>query len=152
MVGQSDLRRPFVDTILSKVPVEMMERVKRRRVEMAFDNESPTERSLTKLHRQVIHALQTHHRTEAQWADTTHLVFELEDINRNMISNEHVFKHTLSRSPSPILARTIYNPTIEWYWKCLLSPLLLKMGAGIAAIMSVLIIWSEVRNLKISSA
>ncbi len=71
-------------------------------------------------------------------------VFELEDVNRNMISNEHVFKHTLSRGPSPFLARTLYSPAVEWYWKCLVAPLALRCAAAIAAIMSVLVIWSEV--------
>jgi hypothetical protein len=35
---------------------------------------------------QVIRALQTHHRTDTQWNDWTNKVFELEDVNRNMVS------------------------------------------------------------------
>ncbi len=165
-IGQADMRRPMVESILEKVPLEMMERVKRRRAEIPFGSDPPNEKTLIKMHRKVITALQNHHRTEAQWSDLTnrlaesclakvffcsemlscHLfrVFELEDINRNMISNEHVFKRTLSRPPHPLLARTIFNPTIEWYWKCLLSPLLLRAAAGVAAVMSVMVIWSEV--------
>ncbi len=143
-VGMSDPRRPQVETILSKIPLEMMEKIKRRRPEAPFGSDPPTEKMLVNLHRQVIRALQTHHRTEAQWADMTQRVFELEDVNRNMISNEHVFKHTMSRAPAPFLTRTIYNPTVEWYWKCLVSPLLLRFLAGVAAVMSVLIVWSEV--------
>lgn len=144
-IGQSDGRRPFVDEIVGKVPIELMEKIKRRRGEEAsFGADPPTERSLTKLHRRVIRALQNHHRTEAQWADLTNRVFELEDINRNMISNEHVFKRTLSRPPAALLAKSVYNPTVEWYWKCLLSPLLLRAAAGVATVMSAAIIWSEV--------
>ncbi len=61
-----------------------------------------------------------------------------------MISNEHVFKHTMSRPPATLLARTVFNPTVEWYWKCLLAPLALRAAAALAAVMSVLIVWSEV--------
>lgn len=58
MIGQSDLRRPYVDTILGKVPLEMIERVRRRRVEAPFGSDPPTEKTLIKLHRQVIVSLQ----------------------------------------------------------------------------------------------
>lgn len=145
MIGQSDLRRPLLETILGKIPLEMMERIQRRRgVEPDFGSEAPNEKTLTRLHRQVIRALQNGHRTEAQWADWTNHVFELEDVNKNMVSNEHRFIHSLSRPPSRWLSKTIFNPTFEWYWKCLLSPLLLRFAAGMATVMSILIIWSEV--------
>ena len=149
MVGQADGRRQHVETILNKIPLEMMEKIKRRRTESSFGNDPPTEKSLIRLHRQVIRSLQNLHRTEAQWADLTRRVFELEDINRNMISNEHIFKRTSMAAanegrPMSLLRRTVWNPSVEWYWKCLLSPLLLRLAAGTAALMSALIIWSEV--------
>ena len=50
-----------------------------------FGNDLPTEKTLIKLNRQVIKALQTQQRTEAQWADWMDYVFELEDINKNMV-------------------------------------------------------------------
>lgn len=81
--------RPLVETILRKIPLEMMERIRRRRgttIETVdFGSDPPTEKTLIKLHRQVIKALQTHHRTETQWNDWTNKVFELEDVNRNMV-------------------------------------------------------------------
>lgn len=73
-------------------------------------------------------------------------VFDLEDVNRNMISNEHYYKRTISAPPSqkfPFFFLCI-NPVVEWYWKCLVSPLLLRFAAGAAVLMSALIIWSEV--------
>ena len=111
---------------------------------LSLSSDAPSERSLINLHRRVIRALQNHNRTEAQWSDMTHRVFELEDINRNMISNEHVFKRTLSRAPPSWMAKTFYGPQAEWYWRCLLSPLLLRAAAGMAILMSAMIIWSEV--------
>ena len=84
--------RPLVETILRKIPLEMMERIRRRRgttIETVdFGSDPPTEKTLIKLHRQVIRALQTHHRTETLWNDWTNKVFELEDVNRNMVRNE----------------------------------------------------------------
>ena len=50
----------------------------------------------------------------------------------------------MSKPPSSTLARYIYTSKVEWYWKCLLRPLLLRIGAGLAVMMSVLIVWSEV--------
>ncbi len=145
MIGTTDVRRPMVETILAKVPLDLMDRVKRRRAaEPDFGSEAPTEKTLIRLHRQVIRAMQNFYRTEAQWNDWTNAVFELEDINKNMVSNEHRFIHSLSRPPASLLSRTIFNPTVEWYWKCLFSPLLLRLSAAMAAFMSLLIIWSEV--------
>lgn len=54
----------------------------RRRVEVPFNSDPPTEKALSNLHRQVIKAIQNFNRTEAQWTDMTERVFELEDINR----------------------------------------------------------------------
>jgi hypothetical protein len=48
----------MVETILRKIPLEMMERIRRRRgttVETVdFGSDPPTEKTLIKLHRQVI--------------------------------------------------------------------------------------------------
>ncbi len=66
-----DPRRPMVETVLAKIPLELLERARRRgRSSAAFDADpATTEKALVGLHRAVIRALQTHHRTEAQWAD-----------------------------------------------------------------------------------
>lgn len=144
VVGQSDMRREHVDTILKKIPLELMERIKRRRTEVPFGSDSPTEKTLIRVHRDVIKGLQTLHRTEAQWADLTNRILELEDVNRNMISNEHFFKHMSKPRPTTFVYKWILTPTIEWYWKCLVSPLCLRFAAGFSVVMSALIIWSEV--------
>jgi len=149
VVGQEDMRRPYVEEILKKIPVELMDRIKRRRTDNPFGSDPPTEKTFIRLHRQVIKALQDHHRTEAQWTDMTQAVFELEDVNRNMISNEHVFKHTMNRPPIPIVVRALYNPTVEWYWKCLVSPILLRAVSVIFMVLSCMIVWSEVTFFSI---
>jgi len=151
-VSVSDPRRPMVETILQKVPLDQMEKVKRRGENRGGGGEGGgdvSEKSLVRLHRQVITALQAFNRTEAQWSDWTDHVFELEDINRNMISNEHRFVHSMPRSPRNRLVQTLYSPASEWYWKCLLKPICLKFAAGLAVAMSALIIWSEVTFFSI---
>ena len=50
-----------------------------------FGSDLPTEKTLIKLNRQVIKALQTHLRTESQWSDWMDYAFELEDTNKNMV-------------------------------------------------------------------
>jgi len=149
LVERQDTMRPYVEEILKKIPVEMMERIKRRRTDNPLGTDPPTEKTLIGLHRQIIKSLQNHHRTEAQWTDMTHAVFELEDVNRNMISNEHIFKHTMNRPPTPILVRALYNPAVEWYWKCLISPILLRAASVIAMVLSCMIVWSEVTFFSI---
>ena len=99
----------MVDIIMSKVPLEMVERIKRRRTEVDFGSDAPTDKTLIKLHRQVIKSLQNQHRTEAQWNDWTDYVFELEDINKNLVSNEHTFVHSLSKK-----SKFWFSPTLEW--------------------------------------
>ncbi|XP_040566053.1 LOW QUALITY PROTEIN: LMBR1 domain-containing protein 2 homolog [Lepeophtheirus salmonis] len=136
--------KTMVDTIISKIPVELYQHHRVRARVSNFDGMDVTEKSIISLHRRVIKSLQTHHRTQTQWQDLTDTILELEDINRNIISNEHVFRYRLGQPNRNIFLRVLYNPTIEWYWKCLLRPLTLKIGAIFAVIMSTLIIWSEI--------
>ena len=81
----------------------------------------------------IYRALQNYNRTEAQWMDWTDHVFELEDINKNMISNDHRFLHSLSKK-----SKIWVNPTVEWYWKCLICPLLLRFASGLSCAMSII--------------
>jgi len=164
-ISGSDPRRTMVETILQKIPLDQMDKVKRRREnshQQGTDQGASdiTEKSLARLHRQVIAALQAFNRTEAQWSDWTEHVFELEDINRNMISNEHRFVRSTPPSHSGVmtspfrnnlnsLTGLLCNPVVEWYWKCLVKPILLKVAAGLAVAMSALIIWSEVTFFSI---
>jgi len=144
LVGQVDMSRKYIDIIEAKVPLEVMERVRRRRIETDLTNNTPDEKSLAKLHKQVMVALQTHRRTEAQWVEVIDRVYSLEDENKNQISNEKVFKRqTTPAGPTP-LWRRIYSPSLEWYFRCVIQPRMLQAAAGVAVIMSVFVIWSEV--------
>ena len=52
-VGEMDMSRVHIDTIISKVPLEMMERVRRRRYEVDIGQNCPDQKMLAKLHKQV---------------------------------------------------------------------------------------------------
>ena len=63
--------RGHYDTIMAKVPAELMERARRRqaRQEVAGEQEQVGEQTLARLHKQVVVALTAHRRTEAQWTE-----------------------------------------------------------------------------------
>ena len=75
--------------------IQIYFKVKRRRAAGDagdFGSDLPTEKTLIKLNRQVIRALQAQQRTEAQWADWMDHAFELEDINKNLVKIEKMYK------------------------------------------------------------
>lgn len=135
--------RDLIDIIQGKVPPELLERVRRRRVQVEA-GVLPDERMLAKLHKQVNVRLQSHRRTEAQWSELISRVFWLEDQHRNSLSNERIYKHQLPDQEVGGWLRLVYSPVVEWYSQCLLLPLLYKVAALVACIMSAMLTWSEV--------
>ena len=49
MIGETDSRKPLINTILNKVPLEFIERIKRRRCEVDFGTDPPNEKTLIKV-------------------------------------------------------------------------------------------------------
>ncbi|XP_064624618.1 G-protein coupled receptor-associated protein LMBRD2-like isoform X2 [Lineus longissimus] len=136
--------RKHVETILTKCPENIQEFAKRRlRDEDDSNNptETPTEKSLVRLHKRVIRAMQDHHRTQCQWSLLMEKAFELQDIAQNEVSLDRQFKHSFE--PEESVCKKCYNPTIEWYWLCLLRPWVLRVAAVILALFSILVVWSE---------
>lgn len=152
-------RRAFVETILRKVPVELMEKVARLgggRGHGHADMSStiiPSEKALVRLHKQVIKSLQTLQRSEALWAVQVNKVLQLEDVARNMGSMDRRFRtdvvglHQQQLPASSFVHRwwraVLYTPKMEWYWKCCLRPPFLKGLAIVTAVLSALVVWSE---------
>ncbi|CAB4063644.1 unnamed protein product [Lepeophtheirus salmonis] len=56
--------KTMVDTIISKIPVELYQHHRVRARVSNFDGMDVTEKSIISLHRRVIKSLQTHHRTQ----------------------------------------------------------------------------------------
>ncbi|XP_035782538.1 LMBR1 domain-containing protein 2 homolog isoform X2 [Anopheles albimanus] len=136
------LLRPALETIMRKVPTELMERANRIGREDASPIAVPSEKALVRLHRQVIKSLQTLQRTEALWSVQVNKVLHLEDVAIQSMSLHHEFQ---SQFPHPRsgLARILYSPKIEWYWECVVKAPFLKVLAVITAFLSFTVVWSE---------
>lgn len=130
--------RPYVEVILRKVPTELMEKAKRS--VRAGDGGSgiPSEKSLIRLHRQVIKSLQVLQRTEALWNVQVEKILYLEDVEMNFLSSPP-FRHDLSLKPQQVVC----HPMLQWYWECVVKAPFLKMLAGATALMSITVVWSE---------
>jgi len=134
----------LLDIIMRKVPLEMMERVRRRqRIEESDRGGELSEARLAKLHKQVLVAMTAHTRTEAQWVEQVERVYWLEDNHRNTNSNERTFKRQVEVEKRGVLSY-IVTPTTEWYTRCLVVPIMFKVAAVVAMIMSIMLTWSEV--------
>lgn len=128
--------RPCVEEILRKVPTELMEKARRTVRDSSGSNSVPSEKALIRLHRQVIKSLQILQRTEALWNEQVEKILYLEDIEMNFLSSPP-FRHELSSR------RNHCHPTLQWYWECVIKTPFLKVLAGVTAVMSFLVVWSE---------
>lgn len=140
--------RKCVDTILKKCPTEYQERMGRNMDDYEdFDerqNSYPSEKSLVKLHKQVIYSVQRHRRTQVQWQILLEQAFYLEDVAKNETSATRQFVHTFqSQEPENKIIQYFYTPTVEWYWECLLRPWFYRVLAVVLAAFSVIVVWSE---------
>ncbi|XP_053679357.1 LMBR1 domain-containing protein 2 homolog [Anopheles nili] len=134
--------RPALETIIRKVPTELMERANRISREDGSPKAIPSEKALVRLHRQVIKSLQTLQRTEALWSVQVNKVLHLEDVAKNAVSLDHRFKREFPKHRVG-LARVIYSPTVDWYWECVVKAPFLKALAVITAFLSFTVVWSE---------
>ncbi|XP_043835453.1 G-protein coupled receptor-associated protein LMBRD2 isoform X3 [Dromiciops gliroides] len=140
--------RKCVDTILKKCPTEYQEKMGRNMDDYEdFDekrNTYPSEKSLVKLHKQVIYSVQRHRRTQVQWRILLEQAFYLEDVAKNETSATRQFVHTFQpQEPENRFIQYFYSPTVEWYWECLLRPWFYRILAIVLAIFSVIVVWSE---------
>ncbi|XP_060617372.2 G-protein coupled receptor-associated protein LMBRD2 isoform X1 [Anolis sagrei] len=140
--------RKCVDTILKKCPTEYQERMGRNMDDYEdFEerpNTYPTEKTLVKLHKQVIYSVQRHRRTQVQWQILLEQAFYLEDVAKNETSASRQFVHTFQpQEPESKITQYFYTPAIEWYWECLLRPWFHRILAIVLATFSVIVVWSE---------
>ncbi|XP_022520563.2 G-protein coupled receptor-associated protein LMBRD2a [Astyanax mexicanus] len=140
--------RKCIDTILKKCPLEYQEKLGRNMDDYEdFDDERnscPSKKSLVKLHKQVIYAVQRHNRTQVQWQILLDEAFHLEDVAKNETSSAHQFIHSFpSVQPSRWISKYIYTPTAEWYWECVLRRWCCRVLAVGLCVVSVAVVWSE---------
>nr|XP_020443369.1 LMBR1 domain-containing protein 2 [Monopterus albus] len=140
--------RKCVDTILRKCPVDYQDKMGRNMDDYEdFDdkqNTYPSEKSLVKLHKQVIYAVQRHNRTRVQWQILLQQAVHLEDVAKNEASSTHQFVHSFPPSePAGLFVRYVYTLTVEWYWECLLKRWFYRLLSVVLTLFSVAVVWSE---------
>lgn len=163
-INGSHPSRCYLDIILEKCPESMMRSsfppatppgYQDSEEVAAGDNESAdtSERYLAKLHSEVIRSLQAYHRTQAQWELVVVRGLHLEDEVANLECAEKKFSRSAltSGTTEPFLGQrlsmfisTLYSRYVEWYWRCLLRPFLLRVLACFCALVSILVVWSEI--------
>ncbi|XP_021377023.1 LMBR1 domain-containing protein 2-like isoform X5 [Mizuhopecten yessoensis] len=102
----------------------------------------PSEKTLVRLHKHVIQATQTNHRTQAQWNNLMSKAYELENISSNEGKTDRIFLSSNGRTTSGLWS-SVYTPTVEWYWKCLLRPWFRRILAVLLTVLSFMVVWSE---------
>nr|XP_057912953.1 G-protein coupled receptor-associated protein LMBRD2B [Doryrhamphus excisus] len=139
--------RTCIDTILRKCPPDYQEKMGRNMDDYEdFDDKQtfPSEKSLVKLHKRVIYAVQRHNRTRVQWQILLQQAFHLEDVAKNETSSTRQFVHSFPRSqPAGWFCRYMYTPTVEWYWECLLKRWFYRLLSLVLTLFSVVVVWSE---------
>ncbi|XP_004523545.1 LMBR1 domain-containing protein 2 homolog [Ceratitis capitata] len=138
--------RPCVETILRKVPTELLERAVRNYTRGGGSGGTssiiPSEKALVRIHKQVIKSLQTLERSESLWSVQVENVFYLEDVSRNMHSQDRRFKSEFPPQRTQ-LGKIMYSPLIHWYWECFCKAHFFKMLFVLASMMSIMVVWSE---------
>ncbi|XP_076010446.1 G-protein coupled receptor-associated protein LMBRD2B-like [Genypterus blacodes] len=134
-----------VATILTKCPTEYQEQMARDVESSSGEhNVIPTKRSLVKLHKKVISAVQRHNQTQVQWSILVDEAFYLEDVTKSQRSPIRQFIHS---SPSAQhcgwLRRFIYTPSVEWYWECVFRKGFYRLLAVLLCLLSAAVVWSE---------
>ena len=85
--------------------------------------ETPTEKSLVRLHKRVIAASQAYQRTQCQWGVLVEKAFDLEDVALNETSAKHVFVRSFGSYSG--MWKAVYPPTVGrftsvvWLFICL---------------------------------
>ncbi|XP_077353985.1 G-protein coupled receptor-associated protein LMBRD2B [Festucalex cinctus] len=139
--------RKCVDTILRKCPTDYQDKLGRNMDDYEdFEDKQtfPSERSLVKLHKRVIYAVQRDRRTRAQWHVLLQEAFHLEDVAKNEGGSTRRFVRAFPPARAPgWFGRYVYTPAAEWYWECALKRVFYRALSVWLALLSVAVVWSE---------
>lgn len=139
--------RPHMDTVLAKCPETTRRSLRTTNLDDYEDYGPSTTApevsisSLVKLHKKVIRGLQIQQRTQIQWNNLMAKAFALEDVEENMRDPSHRYKS--SQDPINPVLRSIYTPTVEWYWKCRVQSFVYMGVSLVLMVLSFMVVWSE---------
>ncbi|XP_052775817.1 G-protein coupled receptor-associated protein LMBRD2-like isoform X2 [Mya arenaria] len=136
--------RKHVETILEKCPESVKNSISRNEDYEDYNKsiDTPAEKSLAKLHRNVIYAMQTNKRHQTQWSMMMQTAFNLEDQILNEMSVDKRYKHSFPVQRNKLMQQ-FFTPTIEWYWRCLCAPWVCRVLAILLTVFSFMVVWSE---------
>lgn len=160
-VSNNDRIKPFMDVIVEKCPLEW-------KAKLFSQNESVqsnrglnstdhiyNETTCVRLHQNIINSLQAHHRTQIQFDHLIRKVIDWEDVAKNQSNPSRLFKPTLPRRDFAYgnlstIKNTVFNPKVEWYWKCVVRNPFYKTLGVILTCFTFIVVWSEM-TFSISS-
>lgn len=141
--------RNYVDLIVKKCPENFRQNLRRNVEDYSEYNESislsdiPGEKSLVNLHNRLIKLLQVNNRTNNLWMTMIKNAFLIEDILTNETNSNKKFVRSLPLTFSYSILRTIWNPTVEWFYYCWIKKYSMKLISVILMATTVIVIWSE---------
>ncbi|CAG2165913.1 unnamed protein product [Oppiella nova] len=149
--GDHDPMRPYLDIIVDKCPPEWKQQMMTRLAQnsslsVSYSGNAFNEKSLTRMHKNIIQAMQTNHRTHCQWDLMINQSIEWEDVAKNEVSLSRLYRPTIEarRSLSPfgnIIRESIYTPKIEWYWKCMFRSSFYRVLGYVLTVFSLMVVW-----------
>lgn len=153
-VSNNDRIKPYMAVIIEKCPVEWRTKLFSQN-ETTRSNRGPTstdhiynEATCVRLHQNIINSLQAHHRTQTQFDHLIKKVIDWEDVAKNQSNPSRIFKPTLPRhlhsyGQVESIKNAIFNPKVEWYWKCKIrSPFYQTLGFVLTCF-TFIVVWSE---------
>ncbi|XP_064604856.1 G-protein coupled receptor-associated protein LMBRD2-like [Liolophura sinensis] len=137
--------RKNVDTILRKCPESFLQTIRNMDDYQDYNmsTETPTQKSLIRLHCKLIRASQNQFRTRCQWNMLIEKALELEDLAANENNTDKKFRKALGQNNYHQIFRMVYTPTVEWYWKVQFRPITMKVFSVLLMIFSFMVVWSE---------
>ncbi|XP_077418558.1 G-protein coupled receptor-associated protein LMBRD2B-like isoform X2 [Vanacampus margaritifer] len=137
--------KKFVDTILTKCPIEYQEEMGKDEEHLCEDHlVLPTKRGLVQLHKKVISAVQQCRQTRVQWSMLLERIFHLEDVAKSRSSPTcHFVRSFTTTEREGCIRRFLYTPKVEWYWECVFRQVFYKLLALLLFFFSVAVVWSE---------
>ncbi|CAG2112013.1 unnamed protein product, partial [Medioppia subpectinata] len=151
--GDHDPMRPYLDIIVDKCPPEWKQQMMTRLAQNSslsvnYSGNGFNEKSLTRMHKNIIQAMQTNHRTHCQWNRIISQSIEWEDVAKNEVSLSRLYRPTIEKRRSMstlanIIRESVYTPKIEWYWKCLFRSYFYRVLGYVLTVFSLMVVWSE---------
>ena len=134
VIKASDPTRRFVDMLLSRAKLDTIADFSDFKGDEEMND--PTITTLVKLHKRLIKTKRVVNRCQCQWNALMDRIFDLQDTIENTDSADRLYRKSLGEQPR--------FPAALWLWKIQAMPWILRISAVTCAVMSAILLWSEV--------